>query len=292
MTTLVIGGTGNVGGAVVRELLARGLPVRVLTRSAEKSAALPEGATAAIGDMASPASLGPAFAGAERAFLMTPLDQNETELGLAAVAAATAARVGRLVYMSVHRVDSAPHIPIFANKIPVERAIRGSKIPYTIVRPNQFMQMDLLVLDAMRKGVYPTPIGDVGLSPVDVRDIAAVVVKALTEDGHAGMTYALVGPDVLTGRGTAEVWSRHLGRQVRYAGNDLDAWEGMVRAMLPGWLIHDLRIMYEHFQRHGLAAGPDELAAMRRVLGREPRRLDGLAREVSANARAGTQANG
>ncbi len=278
MRVLVIGGTGNVGSQVTRGLLQAGVGVRVLTRSADKLGALPDGAEGAVGDLTAPASLPAALQDVDAAFLVTALSQTETHEGLAAVEAAKAARLRRLVYMSVHQIDSAPHIPHFASKIPIEYAIRASGIPYTLVRPNNFFQVDTWFREAMLQyGLYPQPIGQRGVSRVDVRDIAGVVVAALTQPGHEGKTYAVAGPEALTGDAVAQIWSRHLGRPVQYLGDDLDVWARQATAMLPEWLVLDLCIMYRHFQQHGLAATEAELAELRAVLGREPRRFEDFA---------------
>lgn len=130
-------------------------------------------------------------------------------------------------------------------------------------------------------GVYPQPIGSVGLSRVDVRDIADAAVNVLTGPGHEDQTYPLVGPDVLTGETTAATYSRHLGRTVHYRGDDLDAWAEQARAALPDWLVRDLRTMYEYFQRQRLVATDADLAAVRRALGREPRRFNDFAAELA-----------
>jgi uncharacterized protein YbjT (DUF2867 family) len=286
MEFLVIGGTGTVGGEVVRGLLGRGDRVRVLTRSAAKARSLPEGAEGAVGDLADPPSLRRPLEGVDGVFLATPLDPEETKRGLAAVEAVRAVGVGRLVYMSVHRVDDGAHIPHFGSKLPIEAAVRGLGVPFTILRPNNFFQNDLLFREAIGAyGVYPQPIGSVGLSRVDVRDIAHAAVNALTGPGHEGQTYPLVGPDVLTGEATAAVYSRHLGREIRYGGDDLDAWAEQARAALPDWLVRDLRTMYEHFQHQGLVATDADLAAVRRALGREPRRFEDFAAELADQIR-------
>ena len=91
--------------------------------------------------------------------------------------------VKKIVFLSVHRVDEAPHLPHFGAKLPIETAIEASGIPFTILRPNNFYQNDYWYKDAMLgHGVYPQPFGDVGLSRVDVRDIAEVAALALTTD--------------------------------------------------------------------------------------------------------------
>jgi uncharacterized protein YbjT (DUF2867 family) len=281
MRSLVIGGTGTVGGEVVRLLKAQGHEVRVLTRSAAKAGDLPEGVEAAVGDLADPQNLRGPLDGVDGVFLATPVSPDETRLGLNAVGAIREAGIGRLVYMSVHRADECPHIPHFASKLPIERAARESGLAWTILRPNHFFQNDLWHRNAiLGRGVYPEPMGGVGLSRVDVRDIADAAVAALTGPGHEGKTYPLVGPDVLTGEAVASIYGRLLGRPVRYGGDDLDAWAEQVRGMMPGWMVDDLRVMYEHFQRHGLVATEEDLSAVREALGRDPRRFEDFAAEL------------
>src|SRR5262245_5554844 len=140
MEFLVIGGTGTVGGEVVRGLLGRGDRVRVLTRSAAKVRSLPAGAEGVVGDLADSLSLRKPLDGVDGVFLATPLDPEESERGLAAVEAVRAARVGRLVYMSVHKVVEGAQIPHFGSKLPIEKAVRGLGLPFTILRPNNFFQ--------------------------------------------------------------------------------------------------------------------------------------------------------
>ncbi|MFB3828557.1 MAG: SDR family oxidoreductase [Bryobacteraceae bacterium] len=282
MRTLVIGGTGTVGSRTVSNLLSRGAAVRVLTRDAHKARELPQGVEPAIGDTARPGSLREAFRGVDSVFLITPLSQDESERGVNAVEAAREAGVRRMVYMSVHRVDEAPHIPHFSTKYPVEQALRESGMEWTLLQPNNFYQNDFWFREAIvRQGVYPQPIGNVGISRVDVRDIADAAVNALTQPGHEGKTYPLVGPEVLTGDSTAAVYARLLGRPVHYAGDDLDAFAALVRGFLPEWLVRDFRIMYQYFQTAGLKATSDELALQTRVLRHEPRRFEAFVAEIA-----------
>jgi len=283
MTILVTGGTGTVGSQVVSNLAAAGHDTRVLTRSPEKAAALPDGVQGAIGAMSDPSTLGPAFEGVDRMFLLTPIAQDEVDQGLAAIEAAQVAGLGRIVFMSVHNVTDAPHIPHFGTKIEIVRGLERSGLPYTVIEPNNFYQNDLWFQQPLSEfGVYPQPLGSVGLSRVDVRDIADAVVAVLTEDGHEGKHYPLVGPDICTGEGTARAWGAALGSDVIYAGDDLDAWAQAASAMLPDWLVADLRIMFGDFQARGLLASDDDYARQRRVLGRAPRPFDRFAAEVAA----------
>ena len=124
--------------------------------------------------------------------------------------------------------------------------------------------------------------GDVGLSRVDVRDIADAAAAALLTAGHEGQTYDIVGPEVLTGEDVAQVWSRVLGREIRYAGNDLDAWEQQSLQDLPEWMVFDVRLMFAHFQQHGLAGSEESVARLSRLIGHPPRSFEAYARETAA----------
>lgn len=282
MSTLVIGGTGTVGSEVVRGLLAGGEDVRVLTRSADGAQELPDGVRGAIGDLAQPGTLPAAFKGVDRVFMITPLSEDETELGLNGVRAATDAGVDRIVYMTVHRLQEGAHIPHFASKIPVAEEIEDSGLSYTFLEPNNFFQNDVWFREPItRMGVYPQPIGNVGISRVDLRDIADAAVNVLTGSGHDGKSYPVVGPDLLTGQQVAEIWSRALGREVEYAGDDLEAWAENARQTMPDWLVHDFRIMYEHFQDEGLVATDEDLEACRAVIGHEPRSFRDFTAELA-----------
>ena len=277
---VVIGGTGTVGSQTVKELVKRGAAVRVMTRSAHRIASLPQGVEGVTGSMLEPESLAAVFAGADKLFLLTPLDRDETAQGIDAVDAAVAAGIKRIVYLSVHHADQALTIPHFVSKLPIEGVIRASGVEYTILRPNNFFQNDLAVLDAIRAGVYPQPTGSVGTHRVDVRDIAEAAAVALTQPGHSGKTYSVVGPRAWTGAEIAEMLTRHLGKPVMYAGEDLKAWVAQVRAFMPGWLVRDLEIMFQHFLKDGLLATQAEIDELTAVLGHAPRSYEAFIKEV------------
>lgn len=283
MKILVTGGTGTVGSEVVRQLLPRGAEVSVLTRNAGRAGALPAGVRPVIGDLLDPGTIRAAFQGMDALFLLNVVSPTETHEGLMALNGAILGGVKRVVYLSVHEVEKASYLPHFGSKVPVEHALRHSGLEWTILRPNNFHQNDYWYRDAMLQyGVYPQPLGDVGVSRVDVRDIGEAAAIALTTDGHGGRIYNLVGPDLCTGAGTAAIWSRHLGRPVAYGGNDLDAWEQQAGQYLPAILAFDFRLMYGHFQRHGLKATPQDIEAQTALLGHPPRSFEEFARETAA----------
>ena len=234
------------------------------------------------GDLTEPGALAPVFKGAEGVFLVNALTLSEMQEGLAALECARRAGARRLVYLSVHGADGGPHIPHFASKLAIENAIRRTSLDYTILRPNSFFQNDVAMKQAIEEhGVYPNPLGDIGVSRVDVRDIAEAAAQAF--DGRASKeTVSVSGAEALTGASSAAVYAQILGRPVKYVGGDLDAWEAQMKPFLPGWAIFDLRLMFEHFREHGLLATSQEVRRLEQLLGHPPRRFEPFARELFA----------
>ena len=197
-------------------------------------------------------------------FLLTALSAGECHEGLMAVNGCRLSGVKKVVFLSVHRVDEAPHLPHFGAKLPIETAIKASGIPFTILRPNNFYQNDTWYKDAMLSyGVYPQPFGDAGLSRVDVRDIAEVAALALTtdaaqeRDGQPRRSRSSWAGN----RARRATWGGVLGRKIAYGGNDLDAWEKASLAFFPPFAVFDFRLMYAFFQEKGLKATPEDVHA-------------------------------
>jgi uncharacterized protein YbjT (DUF2867 family) len=264
-----------VGSHVVRGLLTKGEAVHVLTRSADHADVLPLGASGIIGDLRKPETLRCAMKGIDRVFLVTPLSQTETEEGLSVVAAANRAGVRHLVYLSAYHVERAPHIPHFKSKVEIQKALRDSGMAFTLIMANNFFQNDLLYRESiLEEGIYPQPIGNIGLNRVDVRDLADAVVTTLTQTGHEFHCYPLIGLEVLTGQDVANIYTHSLGREIRYGGNDLEVWGRKAARTLPGWLVPDLKLMFEFFQLRGLRASEEDFALQAKVLGHLPRCFD------------------
>jgi uncharacterized protein YbjT (DUF2867 family) len=190
---VVTGGTGRVGRQVVAQLNARKLPVRIVSRSPGRHR---DGTETAVADLSDPASLEPHLPGADALFLLWPFTSAEVTAGLAPKVAAIAARhVARVVYLSAQPAAERPG-SFWAL---TEQAIEDSGVPWTFLRPTGFASNTLMWADQIRSGdVVRWPFGAAARALIDERDIAAVAVRALTEDGHAGSRYLLSGPEVLT----------------------------------------------------------------------------------------------
>lgn len=280
MDILVIGGTGTVGTHAVRGLVERGESPRVMTREPGKGEV--DGAAYVEGALGEPDALRQALDGIEGVLMITPLHPQEDGLGVAAVDAMADAGVGRIVLQSVHQAEAIPEAPHFAAKVRIEEEIAVTGIPYTVVAPNSFFQNDLRLREPIvEHGVYPLPIGSVGVSRVDVRDIAEAHVRALLDLDAEGLTWPVVGPRAWTAEETAAEWGSALGRDVTYAGDDLEAYADKLKSAMPGWLIEDLVVMYAAFQRRGLIASDEDLERSREIVGHDGRRFEDFAAETA-----------
>lgn len=119
----------------------------------------------------------------------------------------------RIVYLSAEAVGRRPDSFWAA----VERAVERSTGDWTCLRPTGFAANTLLWADQIRaEGVVRWPYGRAARSLIHERDVAAVAVRALTEEGHAGARYILTGPETLTQIEQAQAIGTALGRRVRW----------------------------------------------------------------------------
>src|SRR6202522_3078369 len=279
MKILVTGGTGRIGSGVLRELKKRGADVRVLVR--KKGTAYPDGVEVAVGDLLDPVSVQQALHGVDKLYLLNAVTPDELTQGLIAYDLAKRLKLKHIVYHSVFRVEHFKDVPHFASKLAIETAMREFDVPFTVIRPNYFFQNDATLRDPLTKaGIYPMPLGQVGISAVDIRDIAEATAIALTSDGHFGKTYNLNGPEVLSGPKIASIWSGLLGKQIRYLGDNMDAFEEQMRKTAPSWSAFDIRMMFEGYLERGFVAEDGDLETLTKLLGHAPRRYEDFARET------------
>jgi uncharacterized protein YbjT (DUF2867 family) len=280
MKVLAIGGAGHVGSQVVKELLKRKAEVDVVVR--KEGTKVSEGATAVVGDLLDPVFLEKALDGIDKLYLLNAVTPDELTQALIAYDLAKKAKLKHIVYHSVFRVDHFKDVPHFASKFALESALHTFDLPFTIIRPNYFNQNDVGLKDPLMKaGIYPMPLGPVGVSTVDVRDIAEATAIALTTAGHQGKTYNLNGPDIVSGLGAAAIWSEVLGKEIKYTGHDMDAFEKQMRDKAPAWSAFDIRMMFQGYIERGFVAGDDDIETLTTLLGHAPRRYIDFARETA-----------
>jgi uncharacterized protein YbjT (DUF2867 family) len=281
MKILVIGGTGHVGSEVVKELTKRKAEVRILVRKPDVKAV--SGVEKAVGDLLDPVSIQKALDGVDKLYLLNAVTPDELTQGLIAYDLARKSKLSHIVYHSVFRVEHFKDVPHFASKLAIESAIRAYDVPFTILRPNYFFQNDASFKDILTgMSLYPNPLGLAGISAIDIRDIAEAAAISLTGDNHVGKTYNLNGPAVLSGPGVAAIWSKVLGQEIKYAGDDLDAFEGQMRKHGPSWAAFDIRMMFQGYLERGFVAEDGDVAALTKLLGHAPRTYESFAHETAS----------
>jgi uncharacterized protein YbjT (DUF2867 family) len=279
MKILVTGGTGHVGSEVVKELQKRKADIRLLIRTEDTH--IPAGVEKAIGDLLDPVSVKKPMQGVDKLYLLNAVLPDELTQGLIAYDLAKKLKLSHVGYHSVFRAEHFKDVPHFASKLAIESALREFDVPFTILRPNYFIQNDASLKDPLTKaGIYPMPLGDVGLSVVDVRDIAEAAAIVLTSGEHNGKTYNLNGPEVVSGAKAASIWGKLLGKRIQYTGHNMDAFEDQMREKAPSWSAFDIRMMFEGYLERGFVAEDGDLATLAKLLGHAPRRYEEFAKET------------
>jgi len=279
MKILVTGGTGHVGSEVVKELQKLKADIRLLVR--KEGTPTPAGVEVAVGDLLDPVSVRKAMEGVDKLYLLNAVLPDELTQGLIAYDLAKKLKLSHVVYHSVFRVEHFKDVPHFASKLAIENALREFDVPFTVLRPNYFMQNDASLKDPLTKaGIYPMPLGDVGVSVVDIRDIAEAAAIVLTSGEHSGKTYNLNGPEVVSGAKAASTWSEVLGKKIQYTGHNMDAFEEQMRKKAPSWSAFDIRMMFEGYLERGFVAQDGDLETLTKLLGHAPRRYENFAKET------------
>jgi uncharacterized protein YbjT (DUF2867 family) len=185
-----------------------------------------------------------------RAYLVTPSSERAERQQRDFVDAAREAGVERLVVLS--QLGSRADLPVrfLRYHAAVEQHVRDNGIDFTFLRPNLYFQGLFAVAESIaRAGVLPAPIGEVRVSAVDVRDIAAVAAAALTDDDHDEATHTITGPRAITHGEMAAAIADATGREVRFVDVVPDDFAVALRGVLPPWQVDGLLEDYAHYRR-------------------------------------------
>jgi NAD(P)H dehydrogenase (quinone) len=279
----LIGATGRIGTHVAASLAEREVPARALVRDAAR---VPSDVEAVAADLRRPESLRAGLEGATRLFLLTPHGPDQDLLEAAAIDAALAAGVERVVKLSGGAASLGPNgtTTTAVAHWRGEQRIEASGVDFCFLRPS-FLMQNLVTTAAptVRKlGVLAAPMGHGPIAMVDARDVAACAVAALTADELPADAWQLTGPHPVTFSTVAELLGvPYLNVPLRLAGRILRR-----QGAEPWEVEHSLR-MAAYF-----AAGSDAgtTPAVARLTGRQPRTLDAFLAE-HADAFGGTAAD-
>jgi len=262
---LVIGGTGKTGRRVAARLAARGVPVRIGSRTGTPPF-----------DWEDPTTWAPALRGTRAAYIsfFPDLAVPGAPAAIAELAStALAAGTRRLVLLSGRGEEEAER---------AEQELIASGADWTIVRCSWFSQnfSEDHFHDHVMAGELALPVGDVREPFIDADDIADAAVAALLEHGHEGELYELTGPRLLTFADAVAAIGRASGRDLTFVSVSMDDYAAsMVEQQVPDEYVQLLTYLFTEVldgRNAHLADG------VRRALGREPRDFTEFARDAAA----------
>lgn len=199
---LVLGATGTTGRRVAALLRASGRSVRGASRKSEVPF-----------DWSSPQTWEAALSGVSQMYLMVP---DGVPVDPSFVRQAVSSGVRQIVLLSSMAIETMGDTRL----MDAEETVRSSGADWTIPRANWFDQNfdEGFLRDAVMAGEVALPLGDLRQAFVDAGDVAAMAFTALTQDGHSGQTYDVMGPRALSFGEAVEIISEAAGRPVRFDG--------------------------------------------------------------------------
>ncbi|KAA3664113.1 MAG: NAD-dependent epimerase/dehydratase family protein, partial [Chloroflexi bacterium] len=211
---LIIGATGNVGSELVRLLHNAGHTVRAAVVSDADAAQLPDGVTWVHFDFTNPETFADAFANVKKMFLMRPPQISNVKRDMRpAIDYAAAVGMQHIVFLSLLGAERNRIVP----HAKVEALLQAGSVPYTLLRCGFFMQN---LSTTHRQEIQNNdeifiPAGKGKTAFVDVRDIAAVAARVLTEPGNAQQAYQLTGAEALNYNEVAALMTQTWGRPIQ-----------------------------------------------------------------------------
>ena len=277
-TVLVTGATGNVGSRLVPALRATGASVRALVHNESKVQAIKDlGVEVFVGDLDKPETLDPAVAGVGQVYLLTTNGPTGAQQASNVIQAARRNGSPHIVRHSAYGPEKSR---IIKHVLQVEAELKASGLSYTILRPTFFMQNTMMAAQTVASdGVVYMPFKDGKIGMIDVRDVADVALKVLTEDGHEGREYTLTGPASISFHDVAAGLSKALGKEVNYVDVPLEAGrEAMVGMGMPEWVADGLIELIEGFSNNWAdLVSPD----VEKIMGRPGRSYEQFARDFA-----------
>lgn len=264
-TILILGGNGKTGRRVAERLAAKGKEVRLASRS-----------TAPAFDWTDPSGWAAVLEGVDAAYVSYQPD-------LAVPGAVKA--IGTLCRVAVEK--GVKHLVLLSGRgedeaLASEEVLKRSGVGYTVIRASWFFQnfSEAFLVEGIQAGELVLPVGDVGEPFIDADDIADIAAAALTEPGHAGRTYEVTGPRLMTFSDAVAEIARQTGRDIRFTTVDIGDYVALLKqAQIPAdtiWLVHYLFTTVLDGRNESLTDG------VLQALGRPPRDFADYVRETAA----------
>ena len=248
MSILVVG-AGNSASLIIQQLTEINADFRVMLRDPSKAATLDlEKEQVIQGDLSDPQSLLEATKGISKLYLAMAIHADNVIWVDNVIKACQANNVDHIVKLSGFGASKQAGSHIIRMHAETDQMLIDSGLTYTLLQPNSFFQNLYASLPTITEaGQFFLPVGDASLAFIDLRDVAEVAVKTLTESGHENKTYRLTGPSSITYHGQAKVLSVASGKTIHYVpvpqavakdamlASGMDDWSASVLAEILAW---------------------------------------------------------
>ena len=267
----VTGATGEVGGRVARRLAERGIAQRLVVRDPSRAPELEGAEVAQASDYEATDEMEAALRGAQTMFLASGEEaHNRVDQHKAAVDAAKAAGVERIVYLSFYGASPNTAFTFGRDHFHTEEHIKASGLSYAFSRDNIYL--DFVPFFAGPDGAIRGPGGDGRFAPVARDDIADVVVELITNPDRDGQAYEVASDEAYTLAEAAERLGKAIGREVTYVDETMDeAWAARRPSGEPDWVIEGWITTYVAIANGELA---EPTSTVKDLTGHDPQRLE------------------
>ena len=277
-TILVTGATGTVGSSLIPLLRGRGVDVRALVRDPDRAQRISAaGAQVVHGDFRNPASLRAAFDGVDAVFLAYGNVPEQVEYECAVIDETERSGARRIVKLSARGVAEDSPVAYWHWHAMIERHLRASSTPATVLQPGFLMTNLLAAAESVRQqGMLFAHAADARIAMIHPGDVAAV---ALTESGYDGRTFVLTGPEAMTYQRVADDLSAELGRQIGYVDIPPEAaTAALIGAGVPAFAAEQVVRVFDAL-RQGVQS--TTTGSVRTLTGRDPHPFAGFARDYA-----------
>ncbi|WP_434567054.1 SDR family oxidoreductase [Vibrio chagasii] len=281
MDILILGATGNTGSEVVRQLKEAKREFAIMARNngaAEKLGL--EESQLRIATFDDVAAMTKAMSGVKKIYVAMPASPSNKQWTENVVTAAKASGVEHIVKLSGMGATADAGSEIIRTHVITDDIVKVSGIAHTIVQPNSFFQNlygSLATINSI--GQFFLPLADAKQSVIDIRDVAAVVIAALTKSGHENQTYLISGPEALTFAQQAEILSAAAGKTIQYVNVPQQAAESaMKEAGMDDWTAEKLAEILAWFGEGHYA---EVTNTVEQVTGDKPRNFTDFALEFA-----------
>ena len=275
---LVTGATGNIGSELVKLLVAKGLPVRVISRDEKKVSHLDPSVQRVIGDRHDPSIVRKAAQGADKVFMLAVLFDKNHEADRLLIEEAKQAGAKKIVMISSGSVRMEGNL-IGRLHREIEQMVEDSGVPWTLLRPGGFMSNAILWWAETIKSQSKVfnPAGNGKTAPISPYDIAAVAAVALSSSEHEAKAYELTGAELVSAPEQVQILSKVIGRPIECVDIPVEvAAERMIASGLPEALVKSLADLWTQVRKEAYTFHTNEVE---RLTGRPAQTFETWCRE-------------